>query len=535
MIAILRYLIRLSPWLLLLSVLMACVCAAANVFLMQITVKAFQPLAHTRFPYIEFWALCGATLVSRSLSEVSLTKVSQHNVRRLRVQIAHQIAHLSQKAVEMLPTGSIISTISSDIASLSAFGQMFPLVMMDLLIVLGVFAYLFQVSPSLFVLVVVGVVATVFFHHLTGRKANSLLGRDRIVQTSFFAEFNTLLGGSKELRLNPAKHMRTLANVERTADLSCEIGYEANKRYALGGAVAVASYFLLFGVLLALSEANRFGIDRRAVLSAVMAVLFMRSAVESFVNIVPTIIRGKVALQYIQALGLRLEAALDRDNDFQIAEPRRFKCICVADVVYEYGSTNGQIPFRLGPFSVDVRAGETLFVCGGNGSGKTSFLKVLSGLYSPAAGAIEMDGTLVTSSNAAEYRQMFAAVFQDFFLLRELPQLHDVSCLRRAEEYLAEFDLSEKVLIKGDRFVFDELSRGQQKRLALVIALLESRPILLLDEWAADQDPKFKTYFYTSVLKRVKTEGTTVIAVTHDDLFYGVADRIVLLRDGRLA
>ena len=160
---------------------------------------------------------------------------------------------------------------------------------------------------------------------------------------------------------------------------------------------------------------------------------------------------------------------------------------------------------------------------------------MLSGLYSPAAGFIQVDGKTVTDHKSGEYRQMFAAVFQDFYLLREHPLLSDSEYRRRAEEYLFDFGLSEKVSIAGERLILDELSRGQQKRLALVIALMESRPILLLDEWAADQEPKFKAYFYTTVLRRVKNQGTTVIAVTHDDLFYDVADRIVLLRDGLVA
>jgi len=64
--------------------------------------------------------------------------------------------------------------------------------------------------------------------------------------------------------------------------------------------------------------------------------------------------------------------------------------------------------------------------------------------------------------------------------------------------------------------------------------MLEARPIVVLDEWAADQDPEFRHEFYTRIVPGLRAEGKTVIAITHDDAYYGVADHLLTMRNGRL-
>ncbi|MCG8463435.1 MAG: ATP-binding cassette domain-containing protein, partial [Xanthomonadales bacterium] len=74
-------------------------------------------------------------------------------------------------------------------------------------------------------------------------------------------------------------------------------------------------------------------------------------------------------------------------------------------------------------------------------------------------------------------------------------------------------------------------SQGQRKRLALIAALAEDRDLLLLDEWAAEQDPMFRRYFYETLIPQWRASGKTVIAVTHDDQYFHCADRVLTLND----
>ena len=88
--------------------------------------------------------------------------------------------------------------------------------------------------------------------------------------------------------------------------------------------------------------------------------------------------------------------------------------------------------------------------------------------------------------------------------------------------------------IEDGRLSTVDLSTGQRKRLALVLALLRDRPVFVFDEWAADQDPEFRDAFYNQVLPELKRRGKTVICVTHDDGFFHLADREVVFADGRV-
>ena len=94
--------------------------------------------------------------------------------------------------------------------------------------------------------------------------------------------------------------------------------------------------------------------------------------------------------------------------------------------------------------------------------------------------------------------------------------------------------IEHKTSFEGGRFTKRNLSTGQKKRLAMVLALLEDRPIFVLDEWAADQDPEFRRYFYESLLPALKQKGKTVIAVSHDDRYFHCADRVVIMDYGAI-
>jgi putative ATP-binding cassette transporter len=126
-------------------------------------------------------------------------------------------------------------------------------------------------------------------------------------------------------------------------------------------------------------------------------------------------------------------------------------------------------------------------------------------------------------------------VFSDFFLFPRLvgpdgaaPHPRDVAAR------LGALSLTEKARVENDVLVDTRLSQGQRKRLALLSAWLEDRPVLVLDEWAADQDPEFREYFYLRLLPLFKAEGRTVVAITHDERYFGVADRVLKVDGGRI-
>jgi len=267
------------------------------------------------------------------------------------------------------------------------------------------------------------------------------------------------------------------------------------------------------------------------------AVLFLVGPVSGVISAAPQITVANAAAENL----LKLEKLFDEnvekgivaDDAREVAAPAfsDFSSIDLRHLTFARGE--GSERFVVGPIDLSIRRGETLFITGGNGSGKTTFIKMLTGLYPADSGEILVDGRLVDRADMQRYRNIFGAVFSDFHLF---PTLYGVERIdrERAASLIDEMEVENKVHLDGRRFSTVDLSTGQRKRLALVATQLEHPPIMVLDEWAADQDPHFRAKFYQLVLPRLRAAGITVIAITHDDKYFHHADRRLHLEDGRV-
>ena len=211
-----------------------------------------------------------------------------------------------------------------------------------------------------------------------------------------------------------------------------------------------------------------------------------------------------------------------------------FEHLDLVNVTHSYHHEKDDSFFRLGPINLRFRPGELVFLVGGNGSGKSTLAKIISGLYTPETGEIRLDGEAITDKNRDDYRQLFSAVFSDFYLFENLLGLYTQNVDEQARAYLEQLHLSHKVKVKDGVLSTTAVSQGQRKRLALLTAYLEDRAFYLFDEWAADQDPLFKDVFYTQLLPELKARGKTVLVISHDDKYFHVADRIIKLDYGKL-
>jgi putative ATP-binding cassette transporter len=223
------------------------------------------------------------------------------------------------------------------------------------------------------------------------------------------------------------------------------------------------------------------------------------------------------------------------DDTLRAASPdTTWRELRFASVLHAYRREGEPMDFVLGPLTLTFAPGEIVFIIGGNGSGKTTFIKLLTGLYAPEAGTILLDGRAVTLDTSDAYRQHFSVVFADFFLFDELLGLTTPTIDDQARRYLDRLKLADKVRIENGRLSTIELSQGQRKRLALLTAYLEDRPVYVFDEWAADQDPYFKNIFYLQLLPELKAQGKTIFVISHDERYYHLADRTIKLEDGQV-
>jgi len=211
-----------------------------------------------------------------------------------------------------------------------------------------------------------------------------------------------------------------------------------------------------------------------------------------------------------------------------------FENLEMVNVMHSYHRETEDNHFTLGPINLRFRPGELVFLVGGNGSGKSTLAKIITGLYVPESGEIRLDGKTVTDKNRDDFRQLFSAVFVDFYLFENLLGINARNVDEQAKTYLEQLHLSHKVKVKDGVLSTTAVSQGQRKRLALLTAYLEDRAFYLFDEWAADQDPLFKDVFYTQLLPELKARGKTVLVISHDDKYFYVADRIIKLDYGKL-
>src|SRR5690606_37254453 len=173
--------------------------------------------------------------------------------------------------------------------------------------------------------------------------------------------------------------------------------------------------------------------------------------------------------------------------------------------------------FTLGPVDLVFEPGQITFVVGGNGSGKSTLAKLITGLYVPRTGTVSLNGEAIDHQNIEWFRQHSSAICTDFHLFEDYLGFDRPGIDEEVRHYLRELRLDDKVDVRNGTLTTIALSQGQRKRLALLTALLEDRPIYVFDEWAADQDPKFREVFYNEILDELKRRGKTVIVITHDD------------------
>ena len=193
---------------------------------------------------------------------------------------------------------------------------------------------------------------------------------------------------------------------------------------------------------------------------------------------------------------------------------------------------NGNHRFHLEAFDFSIKAGEIVFIVGGNGSGKSTFLKLMTGLYTPDTGHLTWNGIEVTPDRIGSYRNLFTPIFTDFHIFKRILGVEEVD-EDEVRALIARMDLVGKTDIIERRLTNTDLSTGQKKRLALILARLDNRPVYIFDEWAADQDPIFRRFFYTQLLPEMKAAGHAVVAVTHDDSYFACADRVLKMDYGR--
>lgn len=483
-------------------------------------------------PLPTFAVLCAVVPVSGLVSQVLLIRLTSRAMRDLRLRLADRILGAPYRLLEEIGPSRLLATLTDDIGNVAAAIAGLPVLLMQLGIIAGSLAYLGLLSWPLLVAVVVYMGLGIATHAIPMGRSMKHFRRVREEWDRMFEAFRDLTDGAKELKLNQERRRIFLAEELRPpVDAIRHANVWANGLALAAGNWGQALFFLFIGMVVFATPAA-LEVGAGATTGYALTILFMITPLTIIVHTMPTFARALVAAEKVRALGLSLDRKpAERGADGEAGAP--WRSLELVGVTHAYRTDLSAEVFELGPIDLCLVPGELVFVIGGNGSGKTTLAKLLTGLYEPAAGEILLDGRPVTAETRDGYRQLFSAVFSDFRLFPRLvgpaPALEDAG-----RDLLVSLQLEHKVSIEGARLSTVELSQGQRKRLALLLARLEGRSIYVFDEWAADQDPAFREVFYRRILPELRAEGRTVIVITHDDRYYDVADRVIKLERGRV-
>ena len=481
---------------------------------------------------LAFLGLAIVTVISGSGSQILLARLSQRAVYTMRLQLSHQILACPLRQLEELGANRVLATLTDDIEAISNTVLNIPFICVNLALVIGCLGYLAWLSIGVFsiILVVIGVAIAIV--QLMLNHVYALLRLARNQQDLLFKHFRSITDGIKELKLHTARRAAFIdEDLETTIANFRDYQIEAESIAAITQNFSSLLFFAILGMLV--FGLPRFTTVTTPVLSAyALTITYLARPIESIMTVLPLLSRSSIALSKIQELGLFLANDAELSNSAVTFSQPFHKKIELIEVTHTY-HTEREGQFTLGPIRLSFQPGELIFIVGGNGSGKSTLAKLIVGLYQPESGTVYWDGEILNDNHRDAYRQLFSTVFSDFYLFEKLLGIQIENLDGQAHIYLQKLQLEHKVHVNDGVLSTLQLSQGQRKRLALLTAYLEDRPIYVFDEWASDQDPLFREIFYKQILLELKQRGKTVLVISHDDRYFHLADQLIKLEYGQ--
>ena len=482
-----------------------------------------------------FLGLCLLMLAAGILSEILALHLTQNVLFNVRLWLSRRILSAPLRQLQTCGPHRLMAALTDDIGNIAHAYQALPVLFIEGSVALGSMIYIGCLSRTLLAILLIFLSTGLSVFFVAQSWSLRWMRRAREADDALFSHFQAVTQGCKELKMN-AQRRRAFINDElsATADRIRKSVTTGLIIFILGAHSSKILFFVAIGLVLFVPTLAQ-DLSTHVASGWTLAILFIMAPISTIVNTVPIVGQGLVALRKIESLGFSMSQELLAEDQGGLAPiPEDPGVLEFVGVSHSYRSDPDGPEFTLGPIDLRIEPGELLFVTGGNGSGKTTMAFLLLGLFAPERGTVMLSGKPVIDDHRDAFRQNFAAVFADAFNFQALLGYYDTNSVAKAKQLLAEYKLAHKLDIRDGRFSTIDLSRGQRKRLALLAACVEDRPFYLFDEWAAEQDPTFRKFFYTTILTKLRARGKTVIVITHDDRYYHLADRILHLNAGNI-
>lgn len=401
----------------------------------------------------------------------------------------------------------------------------------SILMIVVCLGYLFWISTFTTLFLIFFISALVLVYFFINKKLFVKYENLRVLNEDYYKYIEDSLKGFKELKISDIRFNNffkffLVPNRNKAKDADIDL----TSNYLIINLISQNSIFILLGfVLFFLTYLDT--LNKNEIITYVVTLLFLNGPISSLVSSQSFITKALVAQKRIKLFF----------NDFKVTDSLLesekttlnsviFNNISFENISFNYSTENN---FAINDLSLDVKKGEVIFIVGGNGSGKSTFVNILTGLYYPTKGVIKVNNSIVNSTGDS-YKNLFSVIYTDNHIFFKNYDEYILEGNHRYKELLKLMQLDSIVLNDEDNSIRRKFSKGQSKRVSMILALLEDKPILVLDEWAADQDPHFRRFFYEELIPILRDAGKTVIAVTHDDHYFDNADRILKFDYGHL-
>ncbi len=542
---VLAFVLRFDRGLLLLAVVASVAAGAAGAGLMGYIGSQFA--RQDRIGPLEIVAFVALTVFSLAAglgARWILVRLVGRRLLRLQMELARRLLGTELPTLEDIGSARLLAVMTDDARSISEAMIRIPDLVISTALIAGCFAYLTWLSPLAVGVLLVIALPVVLLYRRFHRRFQRLLGRFFAVRDVRYRQYQALTDGSKELQVDGRLRRRFL---DDHLEVKGEEFRETQEQVIMANEVANSwsqtAYFVFVFALLVLIRSDY--VSGEILGAYALIALYIRSALTQLTAVVPVWTQADQALGRVDTLGLVPAGDVPSPEgpgggqaggrgETGADDAVRIE---VEDLSFRYDGEGDRYDFVLGPVSFELRSGEVVYITGGNGSGKTTLMKVLCALYQPTGGTVRCNGVDVTGPGRRDaYRERISVLFADGYLFEELIGLDDASPQGTdfANRLLGELNLTAKVRVADGQLSTTRLSTGERRRLALLGAFLKDRQVYAFDEWAANQDPVFKRVFYQTLLPELRRRGKLVLVITHDDAYFGEADRILHLVDGRL-
>ncbi|WDE09266.1 cyclic peptide export ABC transporter [Thalassomonas viridans] len=474
---------------------------------------------------LAFASLCVFILITRSAAQIMFSRVVVASSCQLRIYLCRRINQMPIANLEKIGQPELTTSLTSDIPALISGASVYPQLFTSISTLFGIFGFLLVLNLDVFILVLTVILFGIITYRLPVMLSNRYFTFARTAFSKILADLSGVVLGAKELKLNPRRREDFMQK-----NLVAHVAhYRKQQTKALSVTAVAVNYgsmisFFAIGILTYIISSD-LDLSKEILVGTIMALLYAVGPIGVIMNLISSYQQGNVALKRMRRLLGQMPVEAESSMPVKAFDTIRLEQIC-----YEYDRENG---FTVGPVDLSLKSGEVTFLVGGNGSGKSTLAKIITCHYLNSRGRLLFDDQAIDATNISGARTHISAIYTDFHLFTRLYGLSGDE-VAKAGQYLELLQLSDKVSIVDNGFSSIHLSDGQKKRLALVVAYLDDTKVYLFDEWAADQDPQFKAFFYQHLLPDLKAKGKIVIVISHDDQYFDTADQVVKLGEGRI-